>query len=404
MSDNDAFGALNVLPSDPLLGIMAAFRADDRADKVDLGVGVYKNDAGVTPVMAAVREAERRLVEAQTTKVYEGLRGNVAFCDRMAPFILGDAMADDRLSTAATPGGSGAVLIALHLAKRAGATRAWVSNPSWPNHRHMAETTGLAATYYRYRAIEGGGVDFTAMTDDLAGAAAGDLVILQGPCHNPTGLDLSLEQWSALAELCVARGLVPLVDTAYHGLGDPLEEDLVGVRAFIAAVPTAVMSYSCSKNFGLYRERAGLVLVRSASAQAATVAASHIGDIARAHYSMPPAHGPAIVETILGEPTLERQWREELDVMRARIQELREKLAQALAARTNYGDFSALASGRGMFAMLPMQDGASARLSEDSAVYMPASGRINIAGLKASDVERVADILAPFIAAPSSGR
>lgn len=388
-------------PPDPLLGISEAFKADPRPEKLDLGVGIYKDAGGATPVLGAVKAAEALILERQVTKAYEGPRGNAAFCAAMERQVFGEqseALSDGRVASFASPGGCGAIFLAMSLAARvSGEGRVWISTPSWPNHVNVAAAAGREALGYPYMDPATGHVAFEAMMDALRMARPGDIVIFQGPCHNPTGVDLSLEQWAYLGDFCARQMLFPLIDVAYQGFGVGFEEDVDGVRAFLAACPETMVAYSCSKNFGLYRERTGCFLLQAGSAEAARAAASHVAEIARAVYSMPPAHGAAVVETILGDDTLRTQWRAELDGMRTRMQALRRGLADALNKTLGTDAFAPLASQKGMFSMLPLQGPATELLRLQFAIYMPASGRINIAGLPEDGLEQLASQLAPFL-------
>ncbi|MGV6819247.1 MAG: amino acid aminotransferase [Parvularcula sp.] len=390
------FDHLTPRPADALLGLMAAFREDPRTEKVDLGVGVYRNDEGMTPVMAAVRAAEIRIAEAQQTKAYEGPRGNLAFCAEIEKFVLGDMTLP--VMSFAAPGGCGALSLATALVKRLNAdATAWVSNPTWPNHLHIAKVAGLSTAEYPYAEPADPSVNIGAMLKGLTGARRGDLVIIQGPCHNPTGIDLNEDQWRTVGETCRKAGLLPLIDTAYHGFAISLEEDLKGVRAFLSECPDALISYSCSKNFGLYRERAGALLVTSDNAASLDAVRTHLADIARATYSMPPAHGPAIVATILSSDELRKQWQDELIAMRDRMQALRDALAGALHPRSNAYDPDSIRIQNGMFSQLPFVEGGVDKLRTEKAIYIPGNGRINIAGLKSSDIDMVASELSPYL-------
>lgn len=383
-------------PADALLGLMAAFREDTRDNKVDLGVGIYRTDEGQTPVMAAVREAERRLAENTATKAYESPRGNLAFCESIEKFVLGES--DTPVISFAAPGGCGALALAMALAHRLNdKATAWVSQPTWPNHVHIAKVAGLPSESYPYASPADQVVDHDAMIAGLSKAAKGDVVVIQGPCHNPTGIDLTPDQWRAVGEAVTKNGLLPLVDIAYHGFARSLAEDLNGVRAFLEVCPDAMISYSCSKNFGLYRDRAGCLLVTSENKDSLESVRTHLADIARATYSMPPAHGPAIVATILGDADLRQQWEDELVSMQRRMQSLRDALAEALHPRSNTYDPTAIRTQNGMFSQLPFVDGGIETLKADKAIYIPGSGRINIAGLAMSDIPKVADALSEYL-------
>lgn len=398
MSDA-VLSVLDALPPDPLLGLMAAFREDDRAQKLDLGVGVYKDEKGETPVMAAVRAAEKRLAEELRTKTYEGPRGNVEFCAAVEGLLFGAPADAARVASFATPGGCGALSIGMrlgHVAKP-GAT-VWLSDPCWPNHPHVARSIGLKPREYAYLDRATGRADFAAVADGLKEVAPGDVVLIQGPCHNPSGVDLSTEEWKALADLCVKAGALPFIDIAYHGLGEGLDADMQGARAFLDAVPEAIVSYSCSKNFGLYRDRTGCLIVQSETARAREAASTHIASIARADYSMPPAHGQAAVATILTDAALTAQWTEELAGMRSRILELRAALGEALAAEGHETVGAAVTAQKGMFSLLPVDKAGAERLRADHAIYMPGSGRINVAGLDAARISETAKAIAGVLA------
>lgn len=374
------FDKLDPRPADALLGLMAAFRADPRDDKVDLGVGIYRTEDGSTPVMAAVRAAEGVLVERQETKAYEGPQGNTDFTTYITEALKGGST-DGLTVSFAAPGGCGALFLGLSLAKRRDANAtAWVSDPTWPNHLHIARSVGLKTRSYAYAASADPGVDTERMLATLAEAVEGDVIVIQGPCHNPTGIDLTDDAMAKVGTFCRERKLLPLVDVAYHGFANSLDTDLIGVQRLLATCPDALVAYSCSKNFGLYRDRAGAFLAQTDSAKASDAVRTHIADIARAAYSMPPAHGPAIVATILGDSQLKAQWIAELVSMQKRMQGLREQLATALSPRSNSYDPDVLTAQRGMFSQLPFQTGGVEALREQG-IYIPGSGRINVAGL-----------------------
>lgn len=389
-------------PADALLGLMAAFRADPRDGKIDLGVGVYRNEAGETPVLRAVKAAEQKILEDQSTKAYEGPRGNAGFCEAVETLVYGaDAPVrrDERVVSFTAPGGCGALFLAITLAARLSVEgRIWVSDPSWPNHANLVGAAGRELKLYPYVDPQDGTVAFSALMDALRSSRPGDILILQGPCHNPTGIDLNVEEWSYLGDFCARQLILPIVDIAYHGFAEGLETDMEGVRAFLNATPAAMLSYSASKNFGLYRERAGCFLLQGETAREAGAAATHVAEIARAAYSMPPAHGAAIVETVLGDATLQADWRSELDEMRTRMKSLRTALAGALNQRLNTDLFNQLTVQNGMFSILPLQGPVTDLLRLQQGIYMPASGRINIAGLSTADIEPLADRIAPYLA------
>lgn len=386
------FDVLKPVPADPLLGITTAFRADPSADKVDLGVGVYRDDRGITPIMAAVRESERRVIEKGTTKVYVGPAGNREFAAGIEALTLGanhPATAAGRTQTLQAPGGCGALRLAAELLKASGATDILVSDPTWANHVPLLGSAGLTLGRYPYLDAKTGRADPDAVLDSLRKQPSGTVVLLQGSCHNPTGADLDRAAWAAIADVLAARGLVPLVDIAYQGLGDGLDADAFGVRLLAEKLPEVLVAVSCSKNFGLYRERVGATIVVGQSAAAAQVAMGHLQTIARRMYSMPPDHGAAIVAGILGDAALKAQWVAEVDAMRTRVLELRRGLATALRAG---GDarFDFVADQRGMFSLLGLPPAVVEKLRTAHHVYMAPDSRVNIAGLRLADVERVA--------------
>ncbi|MEM9234268.1 MAG: aromatic amino acid transaminase, partial [Pseudomonadota bacterium] len=355
------------------------------------------DDTGQTPVMAAVRQAEQRLADTAATKAYESPRGNQDFTAAIDHFVFGDDARDARQGFA-TPGGSGALSLGMALLARTSPdATVWISDPNWPNHPHIARTTGLAHEMYPYAAPADPGVDMDRMIAGLSGAKRGDMLLVQGPCHNPTGIDLTQEQWTSLGEYCAEHGLLPFVDIAYHGFAYSLEEDLIGVRAFLDLVPDALVSYSCSKNFGLYRDRAGALLLKAETAKAAEAAGTHLAEIARATWSMPPAHGPAIVATILGDEALRDLWQTELSAMKDRMVGLRTSLADAIHPGSNTYDAGVLKAQNGMFSQLPLPKPAIEELRENEALYIPGSGRINIAGLTEQDVERTAALVSRYL-------
>ncbi|MGO1500147.1 MAG: aromatic amino acid transaminase [Marinobacter sp.] len=376
------FEALKQLPQDPILQLMQMFRDDARPEKVDLGVGVYKDDTGNTPIMAAVHEAERRLLEGETTKSYVGPAGSAGFNESMARLILGDGnslIREGRTSVIQTPGGCGALRMAAEFFRLCQPdTKVWVSTPTWANHMPLLGGAGLNIREYPYLNSETLTVDFAAMLNSLEIAEAGDVVLLHGCCHNPSGADLTFDQWKAVTELIQRKGLLPFVDMAYQGLGDGLEEDAAGLRYLASQVPEMVVAASCSKNFGLYRERTGALMLISATEAINKAATSQLLSVVRSHYSMPPAHGAAIVETILGDGALRAQWQGELGGMCERILGLRHAFADALAPA---GDFSFIARQRGMFSFLGITPEQVRRLREEHGIYMLESSRVNVAGL-----------------------
>ncbi len=392
------FAALATLPPDALLGLMMAFRADPRADKYDLGVGVYKDLAGQTPILSAVKKAEARLLAAQTTKVYEGQRGNTDFCGHIEDFVFGKdhpARKEGRTISFTAPGGCGALFQGVSLMRKTGAKRVWVSKPTWPNHPNVVKSLGLEVKEYAY--ARDGEFYQLGMLADLSAAEAGDGVIIQGPCHNPTGIDPHIDDWKALGALAKEKGLLVMLDVAYHGFAQSLDRDMDGVRAFMAEAGEAMVAYSCSKNFGLYRERTGCFLVLGETEAGIAAATTHIADNGRATWSMPPAHGAGIVATILGDAQLRIEWENELNAMRTRMKGLRESLSDALVSATGSNALAALKAQNGMFSQLPVTAAQTIELRDKHGVYMPASGRINIAGLNPKDIPALSEILGGYL-------
>jgi aromatic-amino-acid transaminase len=395
----DPLASLTAQPADALLGLIALHRADPRPGKIDLGVGVFRDDSGRTPVMHSVKAAEARLIDTQDSKSYLGAEGDVAYTEALAAVVFGGHASHDRLTGVQTPGGTGALRLGAELLARANrAARVWIGTPTWPNHGPIFAEAGLETRSHRFFDPITASIDFAAMIEDLAEARAGDVLLLHGCCHNPTGVSFSRDQWRALADLCAARGLIPFVDLAYQGLGDGLTDDAAATRMIFDALPTALLAYSCDKNFGLYRDRVGALWVQSSSAATAGSVRSNVLTLARSLWSMPPDHGAALVRIILEDETLRAQWEAELDVMRARINGLR----QALAAADSR--LSTIAAQRGMFAMLPLSTNAIAALREDHGIYMAPNGRINIAGLHSETVPTFVQALLPHLDAAEEAR
>jgi aspartate aminotransferase len=396
------FNTLKPLPPDAILGIMAMFRADQSDKKIDLSVGVYQDESGNTPVFQTVTRAEEALLKEQTTKVYVGIAGNAVFNREMERLIFGDghtALGDGRVATVQSPGGSGGLCVAAHLMHRAKeSVKVHLSTPSWPNHRPLLQLAGLKLADYPYYDTAQHRIDFEAMVRAVERIASGDAVLLHGCCHNPCGADLSHEQWHVMAELCARRGVIPFIDLAYQGLAEGLEEDAFGVRIMAEHVPEMVVVSSCSKNFGLYRERVGTVSVLSPNAEQSQIVASNLANIARGIYSMPPDHGAEIVGRILRDQTLRTAWEAEVTEMRERINGLRQLLVQKLAERNTPMDFSFIAGERGMFSFMGLTREQIVALRERFHVYMVESSRVNIAGVNAKNVDYIADSIASVLA------
>lgn len=395
------FENLHALPEDPILGLMAAFRADTATRKLDLGVGVYKDEHGKTPVLQAVRAAERAVLADQQTKSYLGPAGNEQFNALMTEFVLGSkhpAVTSRRVRALQAPGGCGALRLGAELLLTTGAKPTiHVSDPTWANHVPLLSNAGLKLEPYPYFEARTGTVRFDAMLERLNALPAGDVVLLHGCCHNPTGADLSLEQWRKVADVLLQRRLVPYVDIAYQGLGEGIEADAEGARLIATTVPEALFAVSCSKNFGLYRERVGLLMVLTESEAQTNAAASHLRKIARGIYSMPPDHGAAIVARILSDTKLTEDWRTELNAMRERMMKLRNAFSAALARTGNAEVAAAIANQRGMFSMLPLTPEATDTLREKHHIYMTRDGRINIAGIDMALVDFLAESVASVL-------
>jgi aspartate aminotransferase len=381
-------------PADKILALMQEFRADPRPDKIDLGVGVYRTPEGVTPVMRAIRAAERQLWEAETTKTYTGVAGEPAFHAAMADLILGPDRPTDRLAAAATPGGTGAVRQCLDLIRLAAPeATVWLSAPTWPTHQTILRYLGMPMAEYRYFDDESRGVDFEAMLADLDRVRPGDAVVLHGCCHNPTGANLTLPQWGEVAALLEARQALPLVDLAYQGFGDGLDADAAGVRLLAARLPELLIAASCSKNFGVYRERAGLTLALCAEPAAARVIQGRLGWLNRQTYSFPPDHGARLVTMVLEDPALRADWQAELEEVRRNMLALRTQLAETLRDLAHSDRFAFVAQHRGMFSRLGASPEQVARMRADHGIYMVGDSRVNIAGLNRATVPILAEAI-----------
>jgi aromatic-amino-acid transaminase len=364
------FSQLKRQPADPLLRLITEFRQDPRAGKIDLGVGVYRDETGNTPVMRAVKAAEHRLFEQQTSKAYLGPEGNLGFAAALKSLVTGN---DEHYTCVQTPGGTGALRLAMDVIARAKPGAAvWVGMPTWPNHTALLKATGLQVRPYRY--LTRASVDFSAMIAALQTAAPGDIVLLHGCCHNPSGIDLAPAEWAALAALLQERKLLPLIDLAYQGLGSGFADDACPALQLLEHCSEGFLAYSCDKNFALYRERVGALFTRARDPDTAETVFSNALTAARTNWSMPPDHGAALVQIILDDNTLRTDWQAELDTMRNRIDGLR----QAVAAAAPNLDF--LAQQKGLFSLLPISPDAVAQLKTRYGIYMAASGRINVAG------------------------
>ncbi|MFM7403755.1 MAG: aromatic amino acid transaminase [Erythrobacter sp.] len=378
---------------DALLALIRLHAADPRADKIDLGVGVYRTEAGVTPVFAAVKAAEQVLVDTQDSKSYLGPEGDMGMVTALMPYIFGaaDPTMGGRVAGMQTPGGTGAVRLALGLAQKAGVRRVHMGVPSWPNHAQILADLGLELAPFDH-ATPHGEANLDAVLAAIKGAAADDAVLLHACCHNPTGIDYTPDQWAAITEAFVASGTFPIIDSAYQGLGYGMEEDVAGMRLLLSRVPEAFIAHSCDKNFGQYRDRVGAFYVMAADPGALDTAFSNANALARAGWSMPPDHGGAVVRIILNDAALIAQWQAELDDMRARMRGVRAALAAA--GRVGRIDLTPLGTQSGLFAMLPVTKDEVTTLREEHGIYMAASGRINIAGLTSANLPKFIAALA----------
>jgi len=388
------FETLKPQPADKILALVQKFKEDPRPQKIDLGVGVYKNAEGVTPVMRAVKAAEHQLWQDETTKSYVGLTGDPAFSDGMIQMVLGDAVPRGAVAAAATPGGTGAVRQAFELARLANPdVRVFVSNPTWPNHVSMFRYLGIEMVPYRYFDEATCGVDFEGMTADLAQAKAGDVVLLHGCCHNPTGANLNTAQWQSVVDLLAKSGATPMIDIAYQGFGDGLEEDAAATRLIAASLPETIIAASCSKNFGIYRERTGLLMAISQDVSKQLVTQGTLAYLNRQNFSFPPDHGARLVTIVLNDPALCADWKAELEQVRLGMLDLRQSLATELQSRAGSDRFSFLAQHRGMFSRLGTTPDMVERLRVEHAIYMVGDSRMNIAGLNATSVPILAQAI-----------
>ncbi len=381
-------------PADKILELMQMFRDDPRENKIDLGVGVYRNAQGVTPVMRAVKAAEKRLWEEQQTKAYTGLAGDPAYSEALGGLILGEARDTSRLAAAATPGGTGAIRQAFELVRMASPEAiVWVSDPTWPNHLSILKYLHLPHTRYRYFDSATRDVDFAGMMEDLAGVKAGDVVLLHGCCHNPTGANLTLDQWREVVQLLERTGAVPIIDIAYQGFGDGLEEDAAATRLVASSLPEVLIAASCSKNFGIYRERAGLLMAIAPDSATRPVTQGTLAFLNRQNFSFPPDHGARVVSTILDDEALRADWQAELEAMRQGMLKLREQLAAELRQRTDSERFDFIARHRGMFSRIGATPEQVRRMREEHGIYMVGDSRINIAGLNEKTVPVLAEAM-----------
>ncbi len=394
------FSQLQQVPTDPILGLMAAYKEDKNPNKIDLGVGVYKDEQGNTPVLKCVKEAEDFLLKNEATKAYIGLAGNLGFNQKMRELIFGehDVLQQERVRTAQTPGGTGALRVAGEFLIRCNPNATiWVSAPTWANHTSLFQAAGFTVKEYPYYDYETRGLQFDNMMAVLKEVKAGDVVLVHACCHNPSGMDLNKEQWEQLADLAAENGFTPLIDFAYQGFGNGLDVDAQGVRIMASKVPELVVCNSCSKNFGLYRERVGSCSVVASDRLQAEIANSVLLSVVRSIYSMPPAHGAAVVELILNSEELTASWHEELAEMRDRINGLRKNIVEKMNAQDTGVDFSFIERQHGMFSFFGINKVQIELLRANYGIYMVGSSRMNVAGISADNIDYFAKSVASVL-------
>ncbi|MFT5571559.1 MAG: aspartate aminotransferase [Cryomorphaceae bacterium] len=395
------FQNLKLLPPDPILGLNQVFQSDPNPDKINLSIGVYQDATGQTPIFTAVKKAEQQLIQQQKTKSYAPQIGDPAFVQQISKLLLGDelyAELGDRAAAVMTPGGCGALRMGAELLVQANSkSDLWVSTPTWANHYPLLESAGLTLNSYDYYDADTHGVNFPAMMESLRSIPKGDVVLLHGCCHNPTGADITTEQWDAVIDLLEERELVPFIDVAYQGFGGGLDTDAYGIRQAAKRLPEVLIASSCSKNFGLYRERTGAVMVISPTVEQTTAARSHILSSARRCYSMSPYHGGGIVGHLLSDAELTLEWKTELEQVRTRMNTLRVGLAEGLNQAQSKIDFEFVARSSGMFCFLGISRKDVLNLRSEYGIYLLESTRINVAGLSEENLPVVIDRVAKVI-------
>ena len=396
------FKHLKAVPGDPLLALIIAHRNDPNPKKIDLGVGVYKDNSGHTPILNSVKKAEAILLEQEDSKSYIGINGAPEFAPVVQTLLLGEnskIIADKRIFSAQTPGGTGALKVAADfIGANLANPKIWVSDPTWGNHLPIFKSSGIEIAAYPYYDAETNGLRFDDMMATLkAEVKAGDAILLHACCHNPTGIDLKIEHWHALTELVLEKGLLPLVDAAYQGFGDGLDEDMAGLRYMAERVPSMLIANSFSKNFGIYRERCGGMSIIAETTEEASNAFSIVGMAIRANYSMPPAHGASVVYTIMQDKVLHAEWEAEVATMRDRINDLRHKLLESLAKSSCTKDFSFIKDQRGMFSYSGLTLEQVLRLRNEFSIYIADTGRMNIAGITDDNLEYLAQSIATVV-------
>ena len=385
------FKNLQQQPPDKILALMTAFKEDPRDQKLDLGVGVYKDPAGITPIMRSIKLAEKKWWEIESSKSYVGLVGDPAFSDAIISLVLGNSIPRNLIASAATPGGTGAVRQGFELFKIANpGVRVFVSDPTWPNHTSILQYLNIPFETYRYFDNETRGVDFDSMVSDLSRAKAGDVILLHGCCHNPTGANLDKQQWKIIIDLLNKNGATPMIDLAYQGFGDGLEEDAYATRLIAESVPETVVASSCSKNFGIYRERAGLLMLISQDSSKRNINQSMLAYLNRQNYSFPPDHGSRLVSIVLNDKDLRSDWMSELEDIRTSLLNLRVQLADELQKISGSDRFSFIASHRGMFSRLGATPSQVEKMRKEFGIYMVSDSRFNVAGLNNDTVPALA--------------
>lgn len=391
------FQVLPHLAADPILGLSAAFKQDTNPNKIDLGVGVYKDEQGNTPIVSAVAKAARQLIETETSKTYITPQGVQGFIDHMLNLILGassPALIANRVAAVQAPGGCGALRILSELLTRVDKElTVWVSDPTWANHIPLIGNAGLAIKTYPYYEAKTASITFDKMIDSLKSIPKGDVVLFHGCCHNPTGGDLTQSQWRDVLEVTEQQGFLPFFDIAYQGFGDGIDEDAYAVRLFAERLPEIIIAASCSKNFGLYRERVGLAAIITESSALKDIAQSQIQNVARGIYSMPPSYGGALVNMVLSDAALKQEWIDEVDAMRNRMRSLRNMLVTSLNEKGASKDFSFVNEQKGMFSYLCISPEQVRQMRANHSVYFVDSSRVNIAGINHNNVEALAEAL-----------
>ena len=385
------FKNLQQQPPDKILALMTAFKEDPRDQKLDLGVGVYKDPTGITPIMRSIKLAEKKWWEIESSKSYVGLAGDPAFSDAIISLVLGNSIPRNLIASAATPGGTGAVRQGFELFKVANpGVRVFVSDPTWPNHISILQYLNIPFETYRYFDNETRGVDFDSMVSDLSRATAGDVVLLHGCCHNPTGANLDKQQWKIIIDLLNKNGATPMIDLAYQGFGDGLEEDVYATRLIAESVPETVIASSCSKNFGIYRERAGLLMLVSQDSSKRNINQSMLAYLNRQNYSFPPDHGSRLVSIVLNDKDLRSDWMSELEDIRNSLLNLMVQLSNELQKISGSDRFSFIASHRGMFSRLGATPSQVEKMRTEFGIYMVSDSRFNVAGLNNETVPALA--------------